>query len=92
MFLTQHVSMGSEVPSPFASMATSLLQVLAKASKKTSPRIALINMQHPTMQEPHKVLHASKVLPWLKQYNQALWARYKGHAGKFDLIVELSIR
>ncbi|KAF3045494.1 hypothetical protein E8E12_008071 [Didymella heteroderae] len=44
----------------------------------SNPRLAIIDMNHPTLQEDHKMLHASEVLPWLKSYGQARWARYKG--------------
>lgn len=38
------------------------------------------------MRQYYKVLHVSKVLPWLKARGQAQWARYQGHAGKLGSV------
>ena len=80
---TDHFSTHSKIPSPFASVATSLLQILKMASKMSNPQIALIDLHHPSMVEPHKVLHAEKLLVSLQKHQQALWARYQGTSGMF---------
>ena len=42
------------------------------------PRIALIDLDAPSLQEENKVHHAAEVFPWLKSQGLARWARYKG--------------
>lgn len=78
LMLNQHLSMESKTPSYFISVSTSLLASLSKASGMTNPSIAIIDMRHPLLAEPNKMLHVEPYLRWLKSNGQAQWARYKG--------------
>tara|TARA_R110002003_G_scaffold645_9_gene21012 strand:- start:9875 stop:10195 length:321 start_codon:yes stop_codon:yes gene_type:complete len=42
------------------------------------PRLALINLKHPSLTAPNKTLQAAEVLRSLKRSGQAKWAKYKG--------------
>ena len=42
------------------------------------PKIALVDLNHPCLQEPGKKLEASSILAWLKKNRLARWARYRG--------------
>ncbi|KAF2823324.1 hypothetical protein CC86DRAFT_384695 [Ophiobolus disseminans] len=75
-----HLSMNSGGASTWVSVSTSLLQALVKACSMERPRIAIIDLGHPSLQEPNKMLKTSEVLCNLKSDGQAWWARYKGHA------------
>jgi hypothetical protein len=44
------------------------------------PRLALIDLDAPLLQEPHKVHHAAEVFPWLKAQGLIQWTRYRGRS------------
>ena len=44
------------------------------------PRLALIDLDAPPLQEPNKVHHAADVFPWLKSQGLVRWARYRGES------------
>jgi hypothetical protein len=56
-----HFSMISGGASAWISVSTSLLQALVKASSMKRPRIALIDLDHPTLKVVNKTLHAAEV-------------------------------
>ncbi|KAJ4989817.1 hypothetical protein SVAN01_04654 [Stagonosporopsis vannaccii] len=61
------------------STTSSLLQALSYAKSMHQPKIALINLDAPSLQEEHKIHHAADVFLWLKSQGLAKWARYKGN-------------
>ncbi|KAH7078851.1 hypothetical protein BKA63DRAFT_601110 [Paraphoma chrysanthemicola] len=75
-----HLSMSAGGVSAWVSVSVSLLQALSKASSMDRPRIALVNLSHPTLTVPNKTLKAAEVFRSLRAEGQAWWARYKGHA------------
>lgn len=66
--------------STWISVADSLLQAFVKAASMEKPRLAVIDLEHPSLRAPNKTLHAAKVLRTLKREGLAHFARYKGHA------------
>lgn len=65
--------------SSFVSVFSSFLQSLAKASDLYRPRLALIDLNHPTLiSEPNKRLHAGELLRTLKARGECRFARYRG--------------
>jgi hypothetical protein len=62
---------------PGISVFTSLLEALVKAASMKHPRIALIDLSHPSLQIK---LPAANVLRDLKKIGQTQWARTKHHA------------
>jgi hypothetical protein len=44
----------------------------------SKPRIALVDLGHPSLTAPNKTLKVAEVLRSLKQSGQAKWAKYKG--------------
>ncbi|KAB2108063.1 hypothetical protein AG0111_0g4548 [Alternaria gaisen] len=80
MILTNlHLSMSGGA-SAFVSVSTSLLQAPVKASTMEDPRIAIVALDHASLQQPNKTLPAAEIMRMLKAEGQAWWARYKGHA------------
>ncbi|KAG9189682.1 hypothetical protein G6011_06550 [Alternaria panax] len=74
-----HLSMSGGT-SPYITVCTSLLQTLAKASNMQHPRIAVVALDHPLLQEPNRILHAAETIRMLKSEGLIEWARYEGHA------------
>jgi hypothetical protein len=66
--------------STWISVTDSLLQAFVKAATMERPRIAIIDLEHPSLKAPNKTLHAAEVLLSLKREGLAHFARYKGHA------------
>jgi len=88
MILTNlHLSLSGGA-STFVSVSTSLLQAIVKASTMKDPRIAIVALDHPLLNEPNKTLHAAEIMQMLKGRGLAWWARYKGIAG--NLTTQLS--
>jgi hypothetical protein len=60
-----------KIPSYWISVFTSLLETLVKAASMKRPRIAIIDLHHPSMQVPDKMLPAAKVMRELKSSGQS---------------------
>jgi hypothetical protein len=67
----------SDLPPPGISVFTSLLESLVKAAQMVRPSLAVIDLNHPSLQEPGKLLSAANILQDLKKKGQAQWARTK---------------
>ena len=61
-----------------AEMSQSLLQVLCYATEMHKPRLALIDLDAPRMQQEHKVHHAANVIADLRKDGMMSWTRYQG--------------
>ncbi|KAF3046256.1 hypothetical protein E8E11_008418 [Didymella keratinophila] len=77
-----HLSRQGDTP-VYISTASSLLQAMSYAMNMQRPQIAMIDLDTPSLQQPHKVHHAAEIFPWLKSQGLARWARYKGNGEYF---------
>lgn len=77
---TASVSMNSSSTLRSADTLQSLLQALSYATEMQQPRIALIDLDAPSLNGEHKIHHAADVFRWLKSHGLARWARYRGRS------------
>ncbi len=75
--MKKHLDSKAGGPSPWISVSTTLLHALAIAAKRSIPRIAVIDLEHPTLSVPNKMHHAEKIINWLRP-NQCYPFRYHG--------------
>jgi hypothetical protein len=60
-----------KIPSYWISVFTSLLETLVKAASFKRPRFAIVDLHHPSMQAPDKMLPAAKIMRELKSSGQS---------------------
>jgi hypothetical protein len=60
-----------KIPSYWISVFTSLLETLVKAASFKRPRFAIIDLHHPSMQIPDKMLPAARIMQELKSIGQS---------------------
>lgn len=79
-----HLSRVGDTPC-FIAAAESLIQVLTIAANLHEPKIAIIDLRAPCMQQDHKTHLASATLKWLKKDGKIkLRYRYQGHGDWFS--------
>ncbi|KAF2132386.1 hypothetical protein P153DRAFT_383270 [Dothidotthia symphoricarpi CBS 119687] len=64
-FAKSHLSLKGNT-SAFVSVSTSLLQAMVYASSMENPNIAIIDLNHPSLNQPNKKHYAADVVRWLK--------------------------